>query len=495
MREKIDRIKFGTDGWRGLIAENFTFKNVEIVSQATADYLNSGKPESPSKKSVVIGYDTRFLSQKFASAAAKVLAGNGLNVILSKSFLPSPALSWSVVNRKASLGIMITASHNSCEYNGFKIKTEIGSSAENLVTGSIEKYLYQNKPKSGTDILSVNLIPSYLKKLKNFVDMELLKKCRIKIIYDPMFGAGMNLLPQILMSTGCRVSLIHCAADPCFGGLHPEPIEKYLGDLICEVKKVKADIGIATDGDADRIGAVDDKGRYLTPHQIFPLILSYLIEEKKLKGKVVQAISLGYLGERIAKFYGLPFEEVPVGFKYIAGLMAKENVLMGGEESGGFGHRGYIPERDGTLNALLLIEMLVKKGKKLSVILGELQRRFGASHYGRMDLKYEDFKNPQKNSQVKGQNFKKDMTEAIIKKLPMNIAGMKVRETKTYDGVKFILGEKDVIGGEAWLLLRASGTEPLVRIYAESNSPKKTKELLGTGKKMVYTRFFERINK
>jgi len=484
VKRKNVEIKFGTDGWRGIIAKDFTFENVRMVTQAVADYLK--KKVSDSQK-VVVGYDTRFLSDKFAMAVARVLCGNGIKVILSSCALSSPALSYSVVNEmnemneKAGLGIMITASHNPPNFNGLKIKTEFGASADKAITEEIEHYLFRNKPKDSNGKIEVkDLIPAYFKKVKSLVNMELLRNARLKIIYDPMFGVGSGLLPGILKNTKCKMFSIHSNPDPLFGGINPEPIKKNLKDLIKEVVKKKADIGIATDGDADRIGLVDDTGRYLTPHQVFPLILSYLTEVKGLKGKVVQTISLGYLGERIAHQYGLSFQEVPVGFKYVACLMQTHNVLIGGEESGGFGYRGYIPERDGILSLLFFLEMIAKKKKKLSCILNELEQKFGKSYYDRVDIKIN-----QSVKVLKCQGIKEKINSVIIKKVPKRIAGMKVREIRTYDGMKFILGSSNIIGGEAWLLLRPSGTEPLVRIYAEANSPVKVREMLKAGKQMI----------
>jgi len=483
MNEKKGGIKFGTDGWRGVIAGDFTFETVRTVSQATADYLLSrGAGGVKGKQRVVVGYDTRFLSEDFALAAAGVVAGNGLKVILSRSLIPSPALAWSVVNMKANLGIMITASHNPPEYNGFKIKAESGSPADSRITGEIEKYLRKNRPKDSGGVTTKDLMPGYLEKLRDLVDINLIKRRRLRIVHDPMFGAGRALLSRTAGSARCRIFSIHDRPDPSFGGLRPEPIGKYLGGLAREVRKRRADIGVATDGDADRIGVVDNNGRYLTPNQVFPLILLYLAEEKKLKGKVVQTISLGYLGERIADFFGLPFQEVPVGFKYVAASMMAEDVLAGGEESGGFGHRNYIPERDGTLNSLILLEMLAVKRRKLSLICKDLQQRFGRSYYDRVDLALE-------NAGAKKEGFKKELTEAIAKRIPGKIAGMKVREVRTYDGVKLILGSRGITGGEAWLLLRPSGTEPLVRVYAEADREYKMKKLLDTGKKIVHDCF------
>lgn len=477
---KIEKIAFGTDGWRGIIARDFTFENVKIAAQAVVIYLKKGlSNKNFLSHRVMIGYDGRFLSNRFALATAEVLAGNGIKVVVSNHPIPGPALSFSVVNEKAKLGIMITASHNPYEYNGFKIKTESGAPADRNTTNQIEKYLYKCKPRTGGEIEYKDLLSPYIKKVSSLVDMELLGNAEFSIVFDPMFGSGRDLLPEILKDSKCKVISIHSSSDPLFGGLRPEPIRKNLNELAGEVIRRKADTGIATDGDADRVGVIDETGRYLTPHQVFPLLISYLVEVKKKKGKVVQTISMGYLGERIANFYGLPFQEVPVGFKYVSEVMLKEDVLIGGEESGGYGYSGYIPERDGILSALILLEMIARKGRRLSWILTDLQRRFGRSCYERMDIRI-----PQ-NSGMKSLELKEKITGSIVKKAPGKIAGMKIRELRTYDGVKFILGSENITGGEAWLLLRPSGTEPLIRIYAEADSLKRVKELLKEGRQML----------
>jgi phosphomannomutase len=290
------------------------------------------------------------------------------------------------------------------------------------------------------------------------------------------------LVANLLKNSKCKVTSINTYHDSNFGGIHPEPIKKNLLGLIEEVKKNKVDIGIATDGDADRVAIIDDTGRYLTPHHVFPLLLYYLCEGRGMKGKVVQTVSLGYLSERIARAYGFPFQEVAVGFKYIAQIMLSEDMLIGGEESGGYSMKGYIPDRDGLLNSLLFVEMIAKKKKKLSAILEEVEQKFGRSCFDRIDARL--------NIDVKGRNLKEELTAAVLKNVPSEIAGLKVNEVKTTDGVKFMLGKKEIIGGEAWLLMRPSGTEPLVRIYAEASSTRKMKEILLNGNGIV-DKFFK----
>ncbi len=487
-------IKFGTDGWRGRIADDFTFENVKIVAQAIADYFkNSSKfrvqssttrnqnlslNTEHSTSGIIVGYDTRFLSQKYAFIVAKVLIANGLDVLLSKEAVPSPVISYTVVQEKAQGAVMITASHNPPEYNGIKIKTFYGGPADKGITKKIEKYLYKNQLPSisDTELKTTDFKPAYIKNLKSYINMPLLRKAKLKIVIDSMFGAGGGYLERILEGFSCKMFAIHKEPDPLFGGIHPEPIEINLAELKNEVINTTADIGLATDGDADRIGVVDDKGRYLTPHQVFPLLLLYLIEEKNWRGKVIQALSLGYLGKRIAKYYNLDFEEVSVGFKNVSELIYQsllsggDEVLMGGEESGGYGYKGYIPERDGILSGLLLLEMLSKKKQRLSQILTEMQKRFGKSYYERIDIHLSDKKFPGIDKNVFVQN--------VVKKIPKQLIGIPVKELKTFDGVKIFLQD------DSWLLIRPSGTEPLLRIYAEAGSMRKVKELINVGKKL-----------
>ncbi|MHB9156252.1 MAG: phosphohexomutase domain-containing protein, partial [Endomicrobiales bacterium] len=307
---------------------------------------------------------------------------------------------------------------------------------------------------------------AYLKRIVSHVDFNIIKKSHAKVVADPMYGAGTGYLEKLLEPTGCRLVSIHTATDPLFGGLHPEPIEAYLPDLKKAVRQNAASCGLATDGDADRIGVIDEKGRYLTPHQVFPLLLYYLCHFKKMKGKVVQALSLGYVSERIAKDFGLPFEETPVGFKHIADRIIREKILIGGEESGGYGYGTYLPERDGILNSMLIIEMLSATGRTLSSLLSEIEKKYGASCYLRTD-----FRNPG----ISKEEFVQEMKERI----PAKVAGLKVRQVKDYDGVELVLED------DSWLLLRPSGTEPIIRVYSESGDVEKTKKIIGWGKKTV----------
>jgi phosphomannomutase len=473
------QIKFGTDGWRGRIADNFTFENVRIVAQAIADYFSrDGLISQNTERKVIVGYDTRFLSDKYALTIARILAANNLGVIFSREAVPSPVVSYWVVKEKARGAVMVTASHNPPGYNGIKIKNSSGGPADENITGEIEKYLYKNQVavlKDESAVEMIDLKPAYLARIKSYINLPLIKKNRLKIVVDSMYGAGRGYIAEILKNSPVKVIPIHQVPDPLFGGINPEPIEINLAELKKTVREQKADIGLATDGDADRIGIIDDKGNYLTPHQVFPLLLSYLVEEKKWQGKIVQAISLGYLGKRIAGRYNLPFQEVGVGFKNISSLMVKSSlvgeneVLMGGEESGGYGYKGYIPERDGILSGLLMLEMLAVHKQKLSRILALLQDKFGHSFYERIDVRLAD------NTGIDKNVFIQD----IASKVPEQLTGSHVREIKTFDGLKIYLED------DSWLLIRPSGTEPILRIYAEAESKKKVKELINAGIKLA----------
>ncbi|PKM92606.1 MAG: phosphoglucosamine mutase [Elusimicrobia bacterium HGW-Elusimicrobia-4] len=479
IRNPKSEIKFGTDGWRGVIAKDFTFKNVGIAVQAIADYIKSGSRQEGVGSSkaetlhptpytlhpaVIIGYDNRFLSEKFALHVAKVFSANGITAAVSKSSATSPSVSL-YCKKNNCLGVMITASHNPPIWNGLKIKLQYGGSVSEKVIGEISQNLYKNNVKiNGNNIKTVDILSDYKKYLKSLVKINPLTK--YKIIVDSMHGSGSGIFEQILKNKNRIVSL-HNNRDPLFPDINPEPIEKNLTELKKAVLKNNAAVGFAFDGDADRLGVIDDKGRYLSPHIVFPLILLYLLEGRKIKGKgkIVQAISLGYLSERIAKKFSLPFEEVSVGFKYICEKMLAENVLLGGEESGGYGWCGGLPERDGILNALLITEMLSKTKKKLSQLVEDLQEKFGKSYYKRFDIK---LKQP-----VDEDDFTNHVKNFISKKKG-------IKEVRTYDGIKIIFENDN------WLLLRPSGTEPVLRTYSETDSIVKTEKLLDLAKKICF---------
>jgi alpha-D-glucose phosphate-specific phosphoglucomutase len=466
----MGEIKFGTDGWRAVIAEDFTFANVGRVAQAVADYHK----ERMGEKGLVVGYDTRFLSQEFAELVAEVLTANGLPVILSQQDLPTQCISFAIQTEKLAGGVMISASHNPPKFNGIKIRESFGGSAPPEVTREIEALLskspvrrlpLEEAEKKGL-LKREDITEGYLEKVRFFLDSDLIERAHLRVVHDSMFGVGNGLIEKILETSECKVLSIHHKYNPGFGGLAPEPIEENLEALKIRVKEEKADLGLATDGDADRAGVVDDKGRYLSSHQVFSLLLLYLVEGKGLRGGVVKTISLGYQPERIAEDFGLSLYEVPVGFKFVCDKMLEKDVLFGGEESGGYGYRGHLMERDGILSCLLFVEMLTRLQKPLSRILEEMEARFGASFFKRVDFE-------------RSVMDKEKMIRTLSLSSPSSLGGVPVREVKTLDGIKFIMDDK------SWLLIRPSGTEPKVRVYAEAPDQAQLGRIVDEGVKMA----------
>ena len=384
--------------------------------------------------------------------------------------MPTPALSVSVAHRHAAWGIMITASHNPALYNGFKVKDGHGRSAPPEVTQGIENLIQDALPPSPGkehDQRLVKALPAfddrrvYLNYLRHRIDWPLLKRFKAKIVFDHLYGVASGIPEELFKESRLTIHSLHGQADPLFGGLHPEPIESNLGDLKKALRAQRALVGIACDGDADRLGIIDEKGSYLTPHQVFPLLVLHGIEHKHWKGKIVQSVSLGMLAERIAQAYHLPFEEVPVGFKHVAERMLREDILAGGEESGGYAVRGGLPERDGILSGLLFLEMLAARKKTPSQLLAEMEKRFGRARFHRVDMPLE-----------KAITDKSDFVQFVSTDLPSRLSGQAIKEVRTQDGVKIFLASG------AWVLLRPSGTEPLVRTYAESDNWAQTGKLL-----------------
>jgi phosphomannomutase len=488
MDVRANPVHFGTDGWRGVIADDYTFTNLRRVTAATASYVNSRTRVGDG--SVLIAYDRRFMSRAFAEEVARVLCSQKISVQLSVQPMPTPAVSFSVVHRKASWGIMITASHNPALYNGFKIKDSIGRSAPLEVTREIEAFLALSSPNTSAGDPSSTLdfpptcsendglkmfddLAAYERYLKGRLDWKLFRNHKARVVFDHMYGVGADIPERVLTSAKMTLFSLHTKADPLFGGLHPEPIESQLTELMKEVRTRKAVVGIALDGDADRLGIVDEKGQYLTPHQVFPMLVLHCIEHKRWKGKIVQAVSLGYLSERIAHEFNLPFEEVPVGFKHVAERMLQSDFLAGGEESGGYAVRGGLPERDGILNGLLFLEMLAARRQTPSQLLKALEKRFGAARFKRIDIHLEQ-------PILDRNRFAQDVSARV----PDRLAGERVTEVRTRDGVKMILKSG------SWVLLRPSGTEPLIRTYAESESLEKTNTLLRWAGKLALTPAF-----
>lgn len=466
-------IKFGTDGWRAVISDEFTFDNVRVVAQAVADYLATHRLITHQAE-MVVGYDTRFLSNRYAQLVSEVLVGNGIKVILSDRPIPTPVTSFTIKAKKLVGGIMITASHNPPHYNGIKLKTSYAGPAEPKITGEIEALLYRTTPKfipfdnakRDSRLKILDLRKPYLKYVQSFVDMNVIRKSRLKIMLDVMHGVSSGYLASILQGSLSRLKTINENPDPLFGGIQPEPLAHNLKELVSLTKKGRYDIGIANDGDGDRIGAVTEQGRFLTPGQILCLLLIHLVEDKKMSGGVVKTISNTSLIDKLALQYGLKLYETPVGFKHIAKLMGEEDILIGGEESGGIGVKGFIPERDGTLLALLLLEMMAMRRQSISEILADIEKRFGRLFYLREDLYYPEAS-------------RSDLTH-LEKNPPDKLVGSPVKEIKSYDGLKIF----DKSGN--WLMLRLSGTEPILRIYAEASSLKRARELLEFGKRLAH---------
>lgn len=454
----MSEIKFGTDGWRGIIAEDYTFKNVAVVSQAIADYLG------PEKK-VAVGYDTRFMSWRFAEAAAKVFCANKIKVVLSDRPIPTPALSFAVRSRKLDLGIMITASHNPPEYNGYKIKVASGGAAGLEVTAKVEELLGKSEVSELENyhdaLKSEDLTRDYVRFIRSYIDKEKLKRKKFKVLVDVMYGSGNGFISEVLKGTSIKLDFIRNGLNPSFGGSRPEPVEENLEELKRMVKKGKYDLGIALDGDADRLAAVGEGGVFIHPQKIVGLLGLHLNQDRHMSGGIVKTIAGSTMVDHIADFLKVKLFEVPVGFKYISDLMEKEDVVAGGEEAGGMGVKGYIPERDGTMAGLLLLEMMAFRDKPICAIVKDMEKLFGRYYYLRSDLRLKRRVEPKKES------------------LPASLLGKRVVEIKDYDGLKLICED------ESWLMFRASGTEPLMRLYSEAKVLSRSRELLKLGEEII----------
>ncbi|MFQ5997552.1 MAG: phosphoglucomutase/phosphomannomutase family protein, partial [Dehalococcoidales bacterium] len=447
-------IKFGTDGWRGIIAQDFTFDNVRFCAQGVADYL---KQSGLATKGLIIGYDTRFASEDFASAAAETIAGNGIKAYLCSKATPTPVISFGVLAKKASGAIIITASHNQAIWNGFKYKNEHGSSAPDKVTVQIEKFIAQALAAGKVNQLPLDealtqgrveyldLAPVYLDQVAKLIDLNALRQSGLKVVVDSMYGAGAGYLKGMLEGGSTGIIEIHGERNPLFPGMErPEPIAVNLAQLSATIKEHRANVGLATDGDADRMGIVDEKGTFLTQLQVFALLCLYLLEVRGERGAIVKTITTTSMLYRLGEIFKVPVYETPVGFKYVAPLMRAEKAFIGGEESGGYGFWGHVLERDGILACLYFLDMMVKTGKAPSELLDYLYSKVGPHYYQRMDVR-----------------FPEEERQAIINRLqnnpPQSIEGVKVAKQDTTDGFRFILMDN------TWLLIRFSGTEPVLR--------------------------------
>ncbi len=461
-------IKFGTDGWRGVIAEAFTFDNLRIVSQATADYvMKAGGPG----QSVMVGYDRRFMSEDFALVVARQMAHNGFNVLLSESACPSPATSFMTFQQKAGIGVMITASHNPPRYNGFKLKTVHGGSTTPEITDPIESAAQQMVSAPVPDpsnlkgkITVVDFKKPYMDDIVSKVDVDLIRKVQGTVLVDVMHGSGAGYLTPLLQEWGLDAREVRGERNTWFGGVNPEPVPQNLIPAQYAVKSTGAKVVIISDGDADRIAAMDEDGRFVNPHEVFALMLMHLVESKGLRGPVAQTVSSTRMVTALANKYGLPVTRTPVGFKWVADLfMSDPNMLIGGEESGGIGVRGHIPERDSQLNGLILLEMIGERGKSLKRLVEEdLWGTVGFHCYDRRDLHLTEDVIGEVRARVKAVE-------------PTSLAGIPVAEIDRMDGTRFNFEDG------SWLLVRPSGTEPVVRVYSESTSCDKVQALLDEG--------------
>jgi phosphomannomutase len=476
-------IHFGTDGWRAVISDSFTFDNLRMVAQAIADAVASeywNKNDDTDSKKVVIGFDTRFLSDRFAGEVARVLAANGFKVLLSQSDAPTPAISYAVKHEKAVAGVMITASHNAPRYNGVKLKGAFGGSALPEQCRRVEVYINDNeeqargpnlmdyvKARDAGLIQKFNPLNAYFDHLRTLIRTDIIAENPQRFVVDAMYGSGRGVIKSFLQGTGCEIAEIRGEMNPGFGGVHPEPIAKYLGALASAVSSGMGNFGVVTDGDADRIGAMDERGQFVDPHKIMALSLRYLVEKRGMSGAVVRTVSTTRMIDRLAKRYGMKLYETPVGFNHIADYMMQEDVLIGGEESGGISFKGHIPEGDGPIMGLLLVEMIAESKKSLVELADDLLEDVGPAHYERVDLR------------LSRPVAKAEMTEFLTKQAPAEIGGQKVDEVSQRDGVKYILAD------DSWLLIRPSGTEPVLRVYAEGRTPEMVKALMGYGRKVA----------
>ena len=461
------QIKFGTDGWRAIIAEDFTFKNVERVAQATADYWKAN-PVNGTEKLVIVGYDRRFLSDQFARTSADVMRANGFEVLLTSQPTPTPAVSYVVKAHKAVGGVMITASHNPPAFNGFKLKAHFGGSAEPDMCQQVEGMLDKNPVATGgsKDIELADIRPEHYRAIKKLVDFKLISRSRLRFAHDALFGVGAGCFEELLAGTTCKVTTLNGAHDPNFGGINPEPIPKNYGPSATWLRTHPHDICLVTDGDADRVGAMDGRGVPLSTHQVICLLLRHFVVNRKQKGRMIKALTTTSMVDKMCAAWGLELVETGVGFKYIAAEMLKGNYILGAEESGGIGFPGHVPERDGILAGLMLLEMLAVEKMSVNKLIARLEKEFGPHRYARIDT-----------------HFPLEKRAALMdyckSNPPSKLLRSPLKDVKTYDGVKFIAEDG------SWLMLRGSGTEPILRIYAESRSDADAQKLLKLGVKLT----------
>jgi len=464
-------IKFGTDGWRGIIADDFTFDNVRRVAGAIASYVLKNE----ASRVVIVGYDTRFASDRAARLVSRVLADAGLRVLLSNSDLPTPAVSYNVKKLGAAGGVVVTSSHNPWNWNGVKFKARFGGSATPAIMKAIEDELAAGAMPKGNSghIEEADLQPSYIEAICQFADLELIRRANFKVAIDSMYGSGRGVLTGIFDKAGIQYIAIRQEHNPLFPDINPEPILPHVAMLQQTVKKQKCDAGFATDGDADRIGAVTEDGAFVDSHKCFAILLNWLLVRKKWPGDVVRAFNTTRMLDRIAAKHGRQLIECSIGFKYIADYMMEREILIGGEESGGIGFGRYLPERDGILNSLLLANVMAEERKPLGQLVADLQREYGAHFYGRRDLHVSD-------------EIKNGAIDRAADVKTTTLGPYSIVRKENRDGIKFFLNaSNDGNGADPWVLFRASGTERLLRVYAEAASPEMVEEILENSERFV----------
>ncbi len=467
----MTQIKFGTDGWRGFIADDFIFDNVRRVAGAIAGYVLRHEDAA---RGVIVGYDTRFASDRAARVVAQELAGAGIPVLLANDYTPTPAVSYNVKKLGAAGGVMITSSHNPFNWNGVKFKAKFGGSATPAILKLIESELHAGTMPKGAaaQIEEVDLKPAYVDAICQFADLSLIRRANFKIAIDSMYGSGRGVLPQIFDQNGIQYVAIRQEVNPLFPGINPEPILPHVAMLQETVTKQKCHAGLATDGDADRIGAVAEDGSFVDAHKCFSVLTNWLLERKKWPGDIVRAFNTTRMVDRIAARHGRKLHEVSIGFKYAAELMMTQQILIGGEESGGIGYGSFLPERDGILNALLLANVMAEEGKPLGRLVADLQSEYGPHYYGRRDL-----------------HISNELKNGAIRRAAAgttHIGPYRILRKENLDGVKFFLdAPTNGKGAEAWVLFRASGTELLLRVYSEAATPELVEEILQASENFV----------
>jgi phosphomannomutase len=464
----LSPIRFGTDGWRAVVADDFTYANVRAVAQGVSSYLaNETRP-------VVVGHDSRFCAELFAREVAQVLVANGRRVILLDRVTPTPAVSWAITRQLAAGGIVVTASHNSAEFNGIKYKPDFGGSAPPEVVSAIEAHtaaafesgittMTYNEAVATGRLQSVDALPAFFEQLGRMVDLDMLRGRGLKVLHEAMYGAGAGLITRALAGGSTTVEELHGERNPGFGGMHPEPIDRYMPEAMERMKTGDFDLGIANDGDADRVGIVDETGRYVNQLQVMALFAMYLLEKRGLRGDIVRSITTSGMLDALGKRFDVTVHEMPVGFKYIGTKMMETNAILGGEESGGYAFRGHIPERDGVLSGLMMAAMIVDYGLPLSGILAHLEDLVGPHAYDRHDIRF-----PRDGYEER----KEQIYSRMQQNQPRNLAGSKVVRIRDDDGFKFYLDDG------SWVLMRMSGTEPLMRVYAEATTRERVEQLI-----------------